>query len=87
VFELRWGDSDGSADLLRFELQPDGAGTRLLFTTWVGEPGPAGHAGTAAGYHVCLDALEELLDTGAADSVAAVDTEPLRVRYGALLGA
>lgn len=62
LFELVWGNPDGEADVLRFELEPDGAGTRLVFTTWPGQPGPLGHAGTAAGWHACLGALESLMD-------------------------
>lgn len=85
LFELVWGDSEGDSDLLRFELEPDGDGTRLVFTTWLGEPGPAGHAGTGAGYHVCLDELEALLDTGRATPPAEVDPRGLEQRYAALL--
>jgi uncharacterized protein YndB with AHSA1/START domain len=57
VFEWWW---DG--DRLRWELEEQGAGTRLLFTTWIGDP--ATGADAAAGYHICLDRLEVLLDTG-----------------------
>jgi uncharacterized protein YndB with AHSA1/START domain len=85
LFVLVWGNSEGEDDLLRFELEPDGDGTRLVFTTWLGEPGPSGHAGTGAGYHVCLDALERLLDVGHAASPAAHDTGDLQQRYDVLL--
>ena len=61
IFEVRW-----NADQVRWELEPDGDGTRLVLVTWLlGEQAPQGTAGTAAGYHVCLDQLEELLDRGA----------------------
>jgi hypothetical protein len=33
-----------------------------VFTTWIGDPVVGADA--AAGYHVCLDRLEVLLDTG-----------------------
>jgi uncharacterized protein YndB with AHSA1/START domain len=82
LFELIWGDRD--SDLLRFELEPEGTSTRLVFTTWLGAPGPGGHAGTGAGYHVCLDALEELLDTGSVTVPADLDTGPLQEKYAAL---
>ena len=51
-------------DTLIFELHPTDSGTRLVFTTWVVDT-TAGVDKTAAGYHVCLDQLVELLDTDA----------------------
>lgn len=51
-------------DTLIFELHPTEHGTRLVFTTWVVDT-TAGVDKTAAGYHVCLDQLVELLDTDA----------------------
>jgi uncharacterized protein YndB with AHSA1/START domain len=80
VLELTW-----DTDVLRYELEPDGVGTRLLFTTWLAEPGPTGTSGTAAGYHVCLDSLGLLLDTGSATTRGA-DTAALERRYAALAG-
>jgi uncharacterized protein YndB with AHSA1/START domain len=50
LLELLWGD-----ERLRFELTPDGAGTRLSFTASFAELGRA--ARDAAGWHVCLDLL------------------------------
>jgi uncharacterized protein YndB with AHSA1/START domain len=55
VYAFRWNQ-----DVLRFELIPDGDGCLLLFTQTVGG-GPAGRltAGrSAAGWEVCLDALQ-----------------------------
>lgn len=67
VFEWTW---DG--DVLRWELAEDGGGTLLTFTTrTVPEPGAA--AGTAAGFHVGLDHLEQWLDTGVPASPADAD--------------
>ena len=63
LFEWTW-----DTDLLRFELEPDGDDTVLTFTTWFGDGDVA--AGAGAGYHLCLDELAELLDTG---SVAPLD--------------
>src|SRR5947209_4632729 len=54
VLEFTWGD-----DTLRFELQPDGDGTVLEFVDVVEEVGKAARDG--AGWHVCLDALEQHL--------------------------
>ena len=73
VFEWWW---DG--DRLRWELAPDAAGTRLTFTTWIAD-GAAG-ADSAAGYHVCLDRLEVLLDTGRGRALADHPVE-LQARY------
>lgn len=61
VFEFTW-----DTEHLRFELIPREAGTRLICTVRLGTPGPHGPEGTAAGYHACLDALRDLLDTGSA---------------------
>jgi hypothetical protein len=36
--------------------------TTLNFTSWLVETGAEGTANTAAGYHVCLAALDALLD-------------------------
>jgi uncharacterized protein YndB with AHSA1/START domain len=80
VFELMW-----DTDRLRWELEPDGAGTRLVFVTWLlGEQGPRGTAGTAAGYHACLDQLEELLATGTSRTVDRAEIEALERAYAAL---
>ena len=58
VFEWTW-----ETDVLRWELTPEDGGTHLRFTTWLADD-PGGAADAAAGYHVCLANLEELLDTG-----------------------
>ncbi|HEU5084171.1 MAG TPA: SRPBCC domain-containing protein [Acidimicrobiales bacterium] len=79
-FQWTWG-----GDIVRFELEPDGEGTTLTLTTWVHEIPPTGVTSVAAGYHVCLDHLGQLLDTGSAPSVAADDPTPLEERYAARL--
>lgn len=82
LFEFTW-----AGDRLRFELEPHGGGTRLTLTVWLlGEQGPHGPAGTATGFHVCLDALEEVLDSGASAAAESVDTAALRQRYAAVVG-
>lgn len=86
LFELLWGDSTGPADLLRFELHPEEGGTRLIFTTWPGKPGPLGHAGTAAGWHACLDALTSRLDGGSITEPDREQITRLRATYASLLG-
>lgn len=82
VFEWTW-----DTDLLRWELEAVEGGTLLTLTTWVAGDDPAGAAGAAAGYHVCLEALRALLDTGTADPLVDTDTAALRERYAAIVGA
>jgi uncharacterized protein YndB with AHSA1/START domain len=58
IFQWTWG-----GDVLRFELEPVAiVETTLTFTSWLVETRAEGAANTAAGYHVCLTALEALLD-------------------------
>jgi uncharacterized protein YndB with AHSA1/START domain len=81
LLEYSW-----DADVLRFELEPDGEGTRLVFTTWLGDTDQYPADGTAAGYHAALDQLAELLDTGTvALPVIDVPLGDLEERYAALL--
>jgi uncharacterized protein YndB with AHSA1/START domain len=55
VLEYSWGD-----DVLRWELSPDGAGCRLVFTTTIAERSNA--ARDATGWHGCLDNLDGALE-------------------------
>jgi uncharacterized protein YndB with AHSA1/START domain len=83
LLEYTW-----DVDVLRFELQATDDGTRLTFTTWLAGEQPEGFEGTAAGYHVCLDSLTELLDTGAPPpSLVEVDHAPLVERYRPIVAA
>lgn len=54
LMELTWG-----GDVLRFELAPEGDGTRLALTVQMEELGKASRDG--AGWHVCLDRLAQRL--------------------------
>jgi uncharacterized protein YndB with AHSA1/START domain len=81
VFEWTW-----DTDVVRFELEPDGDHTVLTLTTWLSGK-DAGTAQTAAGYHVCLDHLTQVLDTGSAPSVAGEDPTALEARYEAVVAA
>lgn len=74
TLELRW-----DTERLRYELTPEGEGTRLVLTVWPDETVPAHRV--ASGYHACLDALAELLDTGAATAPAARETTGLEAAY------
>jgi uncharacterized protein YndB with AHSA1/START domain len=55
LLEYTWGD-----DLLRWELEPTAAGTRLTLRHTVA--GPDWLPKAAAGWHICLDVAERLLD-------------------------
>ena len=55
-FVFRWG-----ADVLRFELAEEGGGTRLVMVHLLHDEGEPAAAKTAAGWHLCLDALERRL--------------------------
>jgi uncharacterized protein YndB with AHSA1/START domain len=55
LLEYRWGD-----DLLRWELERTADGTRLTLRHQVG--GREDLARAAAGWHLCLDVAEHLLD-------------------------
>lgn len=81
VFEWTW-----DTDTLRWELEPDGAGTVLTFTTWLGTENTESVSSNAAGYHTCLDHLERLLETGSAPSVAEADPSALEKTYAELIG-
>jgi hypothetical protein len=84
VFGWTWGGDD-----LRFELEPTASGTRLTLTTWVHSAEPDEAASTAGGYHVCLDALRELLETGAARPLVEADDDAraLSERYAGAIRA
>ena len=56
LLELRWGDEE----TLRFELEPDGGGTRLTFVNTFDKLGKA--ARDAAGWHARPDVLAYRLD-------------------------
>ena len=60
-----WG-----GDLLRLELEPDGDGTRLTFVHVLAGEGADAAARTAAGWHLCLAALDRALAGEAGDAPA-----------------
>ena len=66
VFVFTWDTEE-----LRFDLTSDGAGTTLVLTVRTDKAGPRGFAGTAAGYHMCVDALVGHLDGGVGPDPAA----------------
>ncbi len=77
VLEFEWGPDDH----LRFELQPDGAGTILTFTDVFTPLGKA--ARDAAGWHSCFDALTAYLDGAKVPEGRWADVHPAYVeRFG-----
>ncbi len=76
VFEFTW-----DTERLRFDLTPTDSGTRLLATIRVVEPGPRGYQSTAAGYHVCLDALVATVDGSDVDLFDAAKVQALEEAY------
>jgi len=59
VLEIVDAGLAGTASTLRWELAPDGAGCRLVFTQRI--PGEADGFGTCTGWHIHLDLLEAML--------------------------
>lgn len=84
VYAFRWEDS-----MLRFELVPDGAGCRLVFTHTLSGTGVHGDLAStprnAAGWHQCLGLLETTLD--GRDAPPPDDWLPLAERYVEEFGA
>jgi uncharacterized protein YndB with AHSA1/START domain len=74
LFAFRWGE-----DLLRLELEPEGPGCRLRLTHHLTDADEA--ARTAAGWHVCLDRLAELVATGQAKAPSTEPTDEWREHY------
>ncbi|MET0567200.1 MAG: SRPBCC domain-containing protein [Acidimicrobiia bacterium] len=75
VFEWTW-----DTDVLRWELEPVTVGTLLTLTTWLGK-GADVATDAAAGYHVCLDQLIELLDRGIVGPLEDADVHRWEDRY------
>lgn len=76
LFEYTW-----EMDILRFEVEPVGGGSRLTFTTWFGDDDPSGIQSAMAGYHVCLDALDQVLSYGKAAPLIDRSVDRLRELY------
>jgi len=76
------GDEHG---VLRWELDPEGEGTRLRFTSTLELPDQF-RTRHIAGWHWHLDALETILDDGEVDPVNVTGWEPIHARYVAKLG-
>ena len=74
-FAFDWGEEH-----LRFEIEPDGDGSVLRFTHMLSARDQASR--DAAGWHVCLDRLEERLGGGEPEAPSSEMTPELRDLYG-----
>jgi uncharacterized protein YndB with AHSA1/START domain len=81
LLELLW-----DTEHLRFDLEPVDAGTVLRVTVRAPEPGPRGYESTAAGYHICLDALVDHLDGTPTSIFDEQRSAALEQEYAATLG-
>jgi uncharacterized protein YndB with AHSA1/START domain len=75
-FAFRWG-----RDVLTFALEEHGPGTRLTMVHVLEEEGAPGAAKTAAGWHLCLDALAARLDGTHAGPAPEGASPEWRARY------
>ena len=73
-FAFTWGDAE-----LRFELEPDASGCRLVFVYLFDEREAA--ARDSAGWHVCLDLLERWLAGESPEAPDSEATEEWRTHY------
>jgi uncharacterized protein YndB with AHSA1/START domain len=81
VFAFDWDGFEKGIDHLRFELEPgaDDDGCLLRFTHFISESKRA--ARDAAGWHVCLDRLEESLGSASTDAPTSEPTGEWRGLY------
>ncbi|HEX6938815.1 MAG TPA: SRPBCC family protein [Longimicrobiales bacterium] len=87
LLEFTWGASaDGASppEWVRIELEPDGDGCHLTFTTTYDEVGKS--ARDAAGWHVCLDLLAARLAGEAPSADAHAAWAPLNRLYAERFG-
>jgi uncharacterized protein YndB with AHSA1/START domain len=84
LLEYTWGD-----DLLRWELEPSGDGTRLILRHTLSTPGIEDKV--AAGWHLCFEQLDEVAAGRPVAAIRGQDAmghgwEDLRARYAAKFG-
>ena len=80
TFAWEWDD-----ELLTYQLEPTPTGTQLKLNIDLGSKGPDVHL-VAAGYHICLNQLCALVDTGEAPPFIDADLSKLETRYAELAG-
>jgi len=62
LIEWNWIGGFGPASLMRWEIEPDGEGCRLIMRQQVADPPVT--ARSMAGWHKCLDRMQTILDGG-----------------------
>jgi uncharacterized protein YndB with AHSA1/START domain len=62
LIEWLWIGGFGPASRMRWEIEPDGDGSRLVMRQQVADPPVA--ARSMAGWHKCLDRMQAILDGG-----------------------
>jgi uncharacterized protein YndB with AHSA1/START domain len=62
LIEWLWVGGFGPAARIRWEIEPDGSGSRLIMRQQVADPPVA--ARSMAGWHKCLDRMQAILDGG-----------------------
>lgn len=82
VFEWVWHGSQ-----VRFELEPHPDGCELRLIVEIDEDHSDTIVDNAGGYHLWMDHLTKLLDTGSSLPIADADSQPLQAMYRALLQA
>ena len=80
VFEFTW-----DSERLRFDLEPTETGTTLRVAIRTPAPAPRGYARTAAGYHMCFDALAAALDGEPTNFYDSTSAARLEEAYSALV--
>jgi hypothetical protein len=78
TFEWIWNTTR-----IRFEITPTPDGCSLQLTVGIGTDDPDLVIDAAGGFHLWLEHLTNLLDTGSSLPLAAADPQPLEVRYRA----
>lgn len=82
VFQWWWGP-----DRLRFELEEVDGGTVMRFTTWLAPENEEPAHMAASGYHHCLSALTQLLDTGSGPELVDDVSPELEAEYERIVAA
>jgi uncharacterized protein YndB with AHSA1/START domain len=76
TFEWIWNTTR-----IRFEITPTPDGCSLQLTVGIGTDDPDLVIDAAGGFHLWLEHLTNLLDTGSSLPLAAADPQPLEARY------
>ncbi len=76
VFEWSWGDTR-----VHFEITPTGSGCSLHLLVRLSTDDPGEIVDNAGGFHLWMEHLVALLETGSSAPIAQADAGPLEARY------